>query len=261
MKPIVLLRDPVRVLLSTLTGEVPTGFALMSAGTKRPLPLLITHPNNNSLGDSSVGVVLEAGDVHGVLTLVSPSLTSISPINDNYCVGPTPIQVDPGQLDPKSTMVFSRAQDVDKLNFKTKVSKTVNSKVTQALQSDVFYHVVPHVPFVSLHGHPQKKGLSPDHTVSKIKHVKGVCCVNPCLSAPPVPNVPNAVIEQSVGGRLQKFWQVWQEMGANPRVISVLKEGYTLPFKQRPLLTRFPLVQSGYTNPVKEALLSPMSSW
>ena len=53
-------------------------------------------------------------------------------------------------------------------------------------------------------------------------------------------------------------------MGANPRVVSVLREGYTLPFKQRPLLTRFPLVQSGYTNPVKnrflkEALLSLMN--
>ena len=136
--------------------------------------------------------------------------------------------------------------------------------MTKALQSDVFYHVVPHVPFVSLHGHPQKKGLSPDHTESKLKHVKGVCCVNPCLSVPPVPNVPNAVIEQSVGGRLQRFWQVWQKMGANPRVISVLKEGYTLPFKQTPLSTRFPLVQSGYANPVKnqflkEALLSLMN--
>ena len=126
------------------------------------------------------------------------------------------------------------------------------------------YHVVPHVPLVSLHGHPQKKGTCPDHTVNRIKHVKGVCCVNPCLSVPPVPNVPNAIIKQSVGGRLQIFWQVWQEMGANPRVISVLKEGYTLPFKQRPLLTRFPIVQSGYASPVKnrflkEALLSLMN--
>ena len=101
------------VLLSTLTGEAPTGFALMSAGIKRPLPLLITHPNNNSLGDSSVGVDLEAGDADGVLTLVFPSLTSISPINDNHCVGPTPIQVDSVQLDPESAMAFSRAQDVD----------------------------------------------------------------------------------------------------------------------------------------------------
>ena len=82
---------------------------------RRPLPLMITYPNNNSLGDSSVGVVLGAEDVDGVLTLVSLNLTNISPINDNYYVGPTPIQVDSGQLDPKSPMVFSRAQDVDKL--------------------------------------------------------------------------------------------------------------------------------------------------
>ena len=264
MKPVVLPRDPDRVLLSTLAGEVPTGFALMSVGIKIPLPLLIKHPNNNSLGDSSVGVDLEAVDVVGVLTLVSPSLTSIRPINDNYCVGPTPIQVNPVQLDPKSAMVFSRAQDVDKLNLETVVSKTVNPIVTQALQLDVSYHVVPHVHIVSLHGHPQKKGLSPDQTVSKIKHVKGVCCVNPCLSVPPVPNVPNAVVEQCVGGRLQRFGQVWQAMGANPRVVCVLREGYTLPFKQRPLLTRSPLVLSGYASPVKnqflkEALLGLMN--
>ena len=52
-------------------------------------------------------------------------------------------------------------------------------------------------------------------------------------------------------------------MGSNPRVVSILKEGYTLPFKQRPLLTRFPLVQSGYSSPtknmyLKEALISLM---
>ena len=119
---------------------------------------------------------------------------------------------------------------MDKLNLKTVVSKTVNPIVTQALQLDVSYHVVPHVHIVSLHGPPQKKGLNPDQTVSKIKHVKGVCCVNPCLSVPPVPNVPNAVVEQCVGGRLQRFWQVWQAMGANPWVVSVLREGYSLPF-------------------------------
>ena len=60
------------------------------------------------------------------------------------------------------------------------------------------------------------------------------------------------------------FWQVWQNMGLNPWVVSILKEGYTLPFKQRPLLTRFPLIQSGYSSPtknmyLKEALLSLMS--
>ena len=44
-------------------------------------------------------------------------------------------------------------------------------------------------------------------------------------------------------------------MGANPRVVSVLREGYTLSFKQRPLLTRFHLVQSGYANPIKNQFL------
>ena len=81
--------------------------------------------------------------------------------------------------------------------------------------------------------------------------------------SPSVPNVPNAVSVQNVGGRLQSFWQVWQNMGSNPRVVSILKEGYTLPFKQRTLSTRFHLVQSGYSSPtknmyLKEALISLM---
>ena len=58
-----------------------------------------------------------------------PSLTSISPINDNHCVGPTPIQVDSVQLDPERAMVFPRVQDVDRLNVKTKCSKTINSSL------------------------------------------------------------------------------------------------------------------------------------
>ena len=194
-------------------------------------------------------------------TLVSPSLHNTSPTNDNYYDGPTPIQVNQCQLDlPKVQKgMCPRAQMSDKL-----VSRTINPVVTQTLKLDVSCHAVTHALIVPLPRLPQRKGVSPDQSVNKIKHVKGVCCVNPCLSVPPVPNVPNAVIEQSVGGRLQKFWQVWQEMGANPRVISVLKEGYTLPFKERPLLTRFPIVRSGYASPVKnrflkEALLSLMN--
>ena len=40
-------------------------------------------------------------------------------------------------------------------------------------------------------------------------------------------------------------------MGVNPRVVSVLKDDYSLPFSQTPLLTRVPLVHSGYANPTK----------
>ena len=123
--------------------------------------------------------------------------------------------------------------------------------------------VVNPVCTVLSHGHLQKKGVGPGNCLNKIKHVKDVLCVNPCVFVPSVPNVPNAVTEQNVGGRLQKFWHIWLEMGANPRVVSVLRDGYTLPFKQRPRLTRVPLVQSGYASPtknmyLKEALLSLM---
>ena len=89
----------------------------------------------------------------------------------------------------------------------------------------------------------------------EVKHVKGVSCVVPCLSAPNVQSAPSVANNPSVGGRLQKFWQVWEKLGSNPRVVSILKEGYTLPFKMRPLLTRSPVVRSAYANPVKNRAL------
>ena len=66
-----------------------------------------------------------------------------------------------------------------------------------------------------------------------------------------------------MGGHLQKFWQIWEKMGAHPKVVSILKEGYLLPFKIRPPLTRSPVVRSSYANSVKnqhlkQALLALM---
>ena len=49
-----------------------------------------------------------------------------------------------------------------------------------------------------------------------------------------------------MGARLQQFWEVWDSLGACPRVVQILREGYTLPFVQRPILTRIPVVESGY---------------
>ena len=204
MNPAVLPRDPDRVHLSTLAGEVPTGIALMSLGIRRPLPPLIKLPNNSSRGDSSVGVDLEDVDMVEVLTLVSSSLTSISPINDIYCVCPTPIQGHQFQLDLPNVqnVIVTRAQNRDILVSKPVISKTINPIVTHTLKLDVSCHVVTPAHIVPLHGPLQKKGLSPDQSLNRIKHVKGVCCVNPCLSAPLAPNVPSAVTGQSVGGRL-----------------------------------------------------------
>ena len=59
-------------------------------------------------------------------------------------------------------------------------------------------------------------------------------CVVPCLFAPNVPNAPSVANSLTVEGCLQKFWQVWEKLGSSPRVVSILKEGYTLPFKMRP---------------------------
>ena len=115
------------------------------------------------------------------------------------------------------------------------------------------WFVASHVPIVTLKGHPQKKGIKPDVRKTEIKHVKDVSFVNQCLFAKSVPNV---VKELGVGGRLQTFWPKWQELGANPRVVSILKEGYALPFKMRPPLTRFPLIQSGYAKPAKSRSLT-----
>ena len=249
MKPTVLLRDPDRVLLSTLVGKAHTGIDLMTVRIGNLLPHLNRPPNSsNSLGDSSVGVI--PGDVEGdrVLTCVSPNRSHTSHINDNYWVGPTDIHVKPVQLDPK--FQFKVMSEVQMPQSSETIIDSVVSKTLSLW--DVCYPVLNHVPTVHSHGPPQKKGVSPGQCLVKIKHVKGVSCVSPCLSVP---------TGQNVGGRLQQFWHIWQEMGANPRVVSVLRDGYTLPFKQRPLLTRFPLVQSGYANPtkswfLKEALVS-----
>ena len=57
------------------------------------------------------------------------------------------------------------------------------------------------------------------------------------------------------GCRGQSFWQTWQRLGANPRVVSILKEGYTLPFKIRPPLTQSPVIKSGYAHLLKSKAL------
>ena len=98
MKSAVSLRDPDRVLLGTLAGEVPTDINLMNVGIRKPLPLLIQPLNSNSLGGNSIGAVLQGVD--GAPSLVSPSLPNTSPINDN-CTGPTSIQATQVQLDQR----------------------------------------------------------------------------------------------------------------------------------------------------------------
>ena len=178
---------------------------------------------------------------------LNPEVTSN--INDNYLLCPT-----------SSTSVIAKLDHMT-LN-KTVKSEVVDSPFLNKAQQtpsltfqNVSYLAVDHAHSVCFQGQPQKKGISPCMPKIEIKDVKGVFCANQCLFAPHVPNVPNVAPSLAVGGRLQKFWQVWLNLGANPRVVSILREGYTLPFKIRPPLTRSPVIKSGYAHPGKSKAL------
>ena len=87
------------------------------------------------------------------------------------------------------------------------------------------------------------------------KHVGGVSSVSQSASVANVRDAPAVVTSPPIGGRLQVFWQTWASMGASPRVLSILKNCYTLPFQTKPPLTREPLIRSGYVTSVRQNLL------
>ena len=59
-----------------------------------------------------------------------------------------------------------------------------------------------------------------------------------------------------VGGRLHHYWQTWQQKGASPYIVSLLKDGLKLDFKEQPPLTKTPIVMESYAgDPVREAAL------
>ena len=74
-------------------------------------------------------------------------------------------------------------------------------------------------------------------------------CVNPAS------NVKHVASSLPVGARLQNFWKNWLELGAGPKVVQILKEGYPLPFQTRPDLTRSSTVISCYANPHRNSYL------
>ena len=71
----------------------------------------------------------------------------------------------------------------------------------------------------------------------------------------PVTNVKHVAQNLPVGARLQNFCQTWLDLGAGPKVVQILKEGYTLPFRIRPNFTRSPTVISCYANPHRNSYL------
>ena len=110
-------------------------------------------------------------------------------------------------------------------------------------------------------GYSQKRELSPGSAACyipenhKLKYVKSVSCVTQLSCVQPVTNVQNAAQNLPVGARLQNFGQIWLDLGAGPKVVQILKEGYTLPFRTRLNLTTFPTVVSCYVNPHRNSYL------
>ena len=121
-------------------------------------------------------------------------------------------------------------------------------------------NVVPCVPTAP--GHSQKKEISPGAVVChsqrnyKIKSVKLASCVTLLSCVKPVVNARDVASNPPVGARLQSFWQVWSKLGASYKVVQILRSGYTLPFQNRPLLSRHPTVISLYVNHHRNSYLS-----
>ena len=154
-----------------------------------------------------------------------------SRINDNYCVT---------KLQPRL--------------LAGSIPQTMNTGLNLNVKLPVASHVH------SAPGHSQKRELSPGsagchYKNCKLKSVKSVSCVTQLSCAQPVTNVKNAAPNLPVGARLQNFWQTWLDLGAGPKVVQILKEGYTLPFWIRPRLTRSPKVISCYVNPHRNSYL------
>ena len=83
----------------------------------------------------------------------------------------------------------------------------------------------------------------------KRKYMKDVSCVDQLSFVKHVTNVPDVTLNLPVGARLRNLWKAWEDLGAGPKVVQILKEGYTLPFWIQPNLARSPTILRCYVNP------------
>ena len=212
-----------------LVGHITkVGTTLMKGKTRGRLtgtPDLRNPPGKPLAGNSS----REAEDIPPLSHHDQPRASSR--INDNYCVAKLQTRLLAGSI-----------------------PQTINTGLNLNVKLPVASHVH------SAPGHSQKRELSPGsagchYKKCKLKSVKSVSCVTQLSCVQPVTNVKNAAPNLPVGARLQNFWKTWLDQGAGPKVVQILKEGYTLPFRIRPRLTRSPTVVSCYVNPHRNSYL------
>ena len=160
-------------------------------------------------------------------------------INDNHCVISVTGQKNSvhvtGQGDLNPAPVVAE-------NSKVTLNLNVDSHVANA-------HIVT--------GLPQRNGVNPTfcQMYTEIKYVKNVSCVGHLSSVNLVNNAPHAVIDPPVGARLHQFWEKWEALGSSTKVVTTMREGYTLPYQFRPHLKRSPTVTSNYHNSAKQSFL------
>ena len=129
----------------------------------------------------------------------------------------------------------------------TSKRETINLHVNSCLVSPVHF----------VKGYPQRKGVNPVNcqNYTEIKYVKDVSCVGHLSSVNLVTNVPTVAPDLPAGARLHQFWEKWVALGTSPKVVTILRKGYTLPFWFWPNLARSPTVISCYVNPHKNFYL------
>ena len=54
---------------------------------------------------------------------------------------------------------------------------------------------------------------------------------------------------------MNQFWKTFAAQEASSKVIRILNKDYTLPFRNRPTLTRSPIIKSGYVHPLRNRYL------
>ena len=95
----------------------------------------------------------------------------------------------------------------------------------------------------------------------------------PCVQSPPegektlcVQDISNQVQFKSVhiqeklqnlpvGGRLRQFFPEWERLGSHRLIIGIIRDGYKLPFRERPNLSRVPCKVSRYASSDKQSAL------
>ena len=82
--------------------------------------------------------------------------------------------------------------------------------------------------------------------------------MTPCVQSHGV-NIQDQVLKQSntaVGSRLKLILQAWKTLGSHGSILNLIAEGYKLPFRECPTLSRTPSIASGYNDFNKWSALS-----